>query len=56
MSLTLREVKEKLVQHWDILDIIEFFGITAEDLVREFTDKIQDRFEELEMEFTDEDE
>jgi hypothetical protein len=51
--LTLPELKEKIVQQVDEVDIIDLLGLTTEDIVNAFEDKIEDKWdrivEELEL-------
>lgn len=49
MALTFEELRERLAR-WDELDILEALGITSEDLVAAFGDRIEERFEKLEKE------
>lgn len=54
MSLTLPELKEKLLQRYDADILIEMLNISAEELLDAFDEKIIDRFEKLEEEFGEE--
>lgn len=51
--LTLPELKEKIVQQVDEVDIIDLLGLTTEDIVNAFEDKIENKWdrivEELEL-------
>ena len=42
----LQEVKDKLIEK-DQADIIDLLGISSEDLVDRFDDRIEDKFDEL---------
>jgi hypothetical protein len=55
VALTLEELKERLVQRYDTLELLELLGITSEELVEAFEDRIADRneygwFQEIEDE------
>lgn len=56
MPLTLNELKEKLADNYDEISILELLEINSYDLVERFTDKIEDKFDQLEEEFLDEEE
>ena len=47
MPLTLCDILERLKQ-LDELDLIEYLGITSEDLVDRFSDIIEDKIDKLE--------
>ena len=55
MGLTLIDIKEKL-KFLDEITILEVLNISTEDLIERFTDKIEDKADELEGELEDEDE
>lgn len=48
--LTLTELKEKIVEQVDEVDIIDLLGLTTEDIVNAFEDRIEDKWEILERE------
>ena len=48
--LTLDELKERLCAEYDEVSLIEILGVTSEELVEAFEDKIKARYEELEKE------
>lgn len=51
MALLLEEIKERLVQRYDSLELLELLGVTPEELVEAFEDHITSAvFEELEEE------
>lgn len=55
--LTLNELKEKIVEQIDEVDLIDFMGLTTEDIVNAFSDKIEEdpeKFLDL-LDFDDED-
>lgn len=54
MSLTLVELKEKLIK-LDEVTLLEVLEISSEDLVERFVDVIEERFDEIEIEFQEED-
>jgi len=60
MSLTLEEIKERLLKTYDPEDFLEALNITAEELLDRFEDKLINRLddfeEELEIEEEDENE
>jgi len=43
MTLTLIELKEKIVEQWDEVDIIDALSLTTEDIVEAFSDRIEER-------------
>lgn len=43
--LTLSELKEKIVQQVDEVDLLDMLALTTQDLVDAFEDKIEDRYE-----------
>lgn len=45
--LTLPELKEKIVQQVDEVDIIDLLGLTTEDIVNAFEDKIEDKWDQI---------
>jgi len=60
MSLTMEEIKERLLRTYDPEDFLETLEITSEELLDRFEDKLINRLEyfaeELEVEEEDEDE
>ena len=60
MSLTMEEIKERLLRTYDPEDFLETLEITSEELLDRFEDKLINRLEyfaeELEGEEEDEDE
>ncbi len=55
--LTLNELKEKIIEQIDEVDLIDFMGLTTEDIVNAFSDKIEEdpeKFLDL-LDFDDED-
>ena len=45
--LTLSELKEKIVEQVDEVDLIDLLGLTTEDLVNAFEDKIEDKYDNI---------
>jgi hypothetical protein len=54
MSLTLEELKEKLMDNYDPDDLLEFLELSSEEILDRFEDKVIKRFEQLEQEFLEE--
>jgi hypothetical protein len=54
MSLTLEELKEKLMENYDPDDLLEFLELSSEEILDRFEDKVIKRFEQLEQEFIEE--
>ena len=44
---TLEELKEKLIEQVSELDLIDALGLTSENIVYAFEDKIEERFDKL---------
>jgi hypothetical protein len=53
--MTIRELKERLVQQVDIVTLLEVLKISSEELVEAFSDKIEESFEQLTAEFDEDD-
>jgi hypothetical protein len=47
--LTLTELKEKIVEQVDEVDLLELLNLTTEDLVNAFEDRIEDNMEKIEQ-------
>ena len=45
MSLTLEELKEKLMENYDPDDLLEFLELSSEEILDRFEDKVIRRFE-----------
>lgn len=45
--LTIEELKEKIIEQLDEVDLIDLLGLTTQDIVYAFTDKIEDKFETI---------
>lgn len=54
MSLTLHELKEKMLERYDPDLLVEILEISAEELLEAFEDKLIDRFTKLEEELDNE--
>ena len=58
MSLTMNEIKEKLLERYEVDDLVEALAVTSEELLDRFEDKLINRldgFEEALKEETTED-
>lgn len=51
--LTLSELKEVIAERTDEITILELLDINAEDLVEVFSDRIEERYEQLLKEYED---
>jgi len=51
--LTLNELKERLAQEYDEVTLIDILGVTSEEIVEAFEDRILAKYNELEREVTD---
>ncbi len=47
MNLTIPELKEKIIEQIDEVMLIDLLGISTEDLVNAFIDKIEDKYDIL---------
>jgi hypothetical protein len=45
--LTLQELKEKIAEQIDEVDFVDLLGLTTEDLIEAFSDKIEDNIEKF---------
>jgi len=50
MSLTLEEIKERLLKTYDPDDLLEALEITSEDILERFEDRLINRFDRFEEE------
>ena len=50
MALTLSELKEKLADQFDEIALIEMLGISCEDILEAFEDRVIGKFTHLENE------
>jgi len=51
--LTLNELKERLAQEYDEVTLIDILGVTSEEIVEAFEDRILAKYNELEREVSD---
>ncbi len=54
MSLTMEEIKERLLRDYDPEDFVEALEITSEELLDRFEDKLINRLEKFAEELEDE--
>jgi hypothetical protein len=54
--LTISELKERMLQEYDEVTLLEILDVSAKDIVEAFHDKIEDRFDQLLQEFEGEEE
>jgi len=54
MSVTLQELKAKLVAAYDEVTLLDLLGVDSEQLVERFEDVIEERFDALCKEFQEE--
>ena len=52
MSLTLRDIMERMAR-LDEITLLEVLNISSEEIVERFADKIEDKFDELEIDLDD---
>jgi len=45
--LTLQELKQKIMEQVDEVDLIDLLGLTTEDLVNAFEDKIEEKYNKI---------
>jgi len=55
MSLTLEEIREKLLKTYDPDDLLEALKVTSEELLDRFEDKLINRLDVFEEELEEED-
>ena len=55
MSLTLEEIKERLLKTFDPDDLLEALQITSEEILDRFEDKLINRLDVFEQELEEED-
>ena len=56
MSLTMEEIKERILMFYDPDDLLEALEISAEKLLDRFEDKLINRLDQFEEEFESEEE
>ncbi len=54
MSLTMNEIKEKLLERYEVDDLVEALAITSEELLDRFEDKLINRLDSFEEELNEE--
>ncbi len=54
MSLTLDEIKERLLQHYDPDDLLEALQISSEEILDRFEDKLLRKLDEFHEELEEE--
>ena len=48
MSLTMNEIKEKLLERYEVDDLVEALAVTSEELIDRFEDKLINRLDGFE--------
>jgi adenylate kinase family enzyme len=54
MSLTMFEIKEKLLERYEVDDLVEALDVTSEELLDRFEDKLINRLDSFEEELNEE--
>lgn len=54
MSLTMSEIKEKLLERYEVDDLVEALEVTSEELLDRFEDKLINRLDIFEEELNEE--
>ena len=54
MSLTMSEIKEKLLERYEGDDLVEALAVTSEELLDRFEDKLINRLDEFEEDLNEE--
>ena len=54
MSLTMSEIKEKLLERYEVDDLVEALDVTSEELLDRFEDKLINRLDSFEEELNEE--
>ena len=54
MSLTMFEIKEKLLERYEVDDLVEALAVTSEELLDRFEDKLINRLDSFEEELNEE--
>jgi len=47
MAVTLPELKQKLIEMYDEVSLLEILQISAEDIVERFDDRIEEKYDDL---------
>ena len=53
MSLTMNEIKEKLLERYEVDDLVEALAVTSEELLDRFEDKLINRLDGFEEDLKD---
>ena len=54
MSLTMNEIKEKLLERYEVDDLVEALAVTSEELLDRFEDKLINRLDGFEEDLKEE--
>ena len=54
MSLTMNEIKEKLLERYEVDDLVEALTVTSEELLDRFEDKLINRLDGFEEDLKEE--
>ena len=54
MSLTMFEIKEKLLERYEVDDLVEALSVTSEELLDRFEDKLINRLDGFEEDLNEE--
>ena len=54
MSLTMSEIKEKLLERYEVDDLVEALSVTSEELLDRFEDKLINRLDRFEEDLNEE--
>jgi len=54
MSLTMFEIKEKLLERYEVDDLVEALSVTSEELLDRFEDKLINRLDRFEEDLNEE--
>ena len=54
MSLTMNEIKEKLLERYEVDDLVEALAVTSEELIDRFEDKLINRLDGFEEDLKEE--
>ena len=54
MSLTMNEIKEKLLERYEVDDLVEALAVTSEELLDRFEDKLINRLDGFEEDLNEE--
>ena len=54
MSLTMNEIKEKILERYEVDDLVEALAVTSEELLDRFEDKLINRLDGFEEDLKEE--